>query len=402
MVEASVINSHNVASYKNVIVPELYSSVRGGNIEMNAASKLEFIPEPNPLFASLRDPKEFPNEFLDGVSKALGAERVLSVEFSLTALHDNKLGRELQGTLFRIYPLAINPQDKTGQVFREKARVFAPKALSGFSWLTFRFQGIEEDVHFVYSPALKKSRQLTGSNRADGILTTSFSLDDIFTWTGKRELVDGELVSRGTYLIPFGEVSVLAGNESEETCVEFESAPSNADYKGGLSKWNITSRKFPQAAGWIPTSSVFVPRELVRIELESRDPYSVYGRQILYIDFETLLPVYKFVFDRSGHPWKTVMTGYGWLKSPNDKDKQIPIPMFTIVDDALKGDSYIFDISRFRACKNIPESLQSESFDPKRLGDSSDTPQVSPQPSSSPPVTPTAQSSRSQVSVQPP
>lgn len=58
-------------------------------------------------------------------------------------------------------------------------------------------------MYSIYSPGIKKARQLTGSNRPDGILRTQFSPDDIFGWSGKGNLVEGELGTKLTVLAPF-------------------------------------------------------------------------------------------------------------------------------------------------------------------------------------------------------
>ncbi len=375
-----VINAANAAQYRASIVPELYATLRAGNIEIESISKLAYEPAPAVARAGIKNERERPNDFLGVVSRSLSELKILDGDFDLYALHDDKLNLQFKGSLTRVYPSRVVSQDKTAQLFRERVRLSAPAAIAGFSLLTFRFNGPDEDYLWIFSPAIKKLRQLTGANRSDGIARTGFAPTDFFSWSGKAELAEGAMVSKVVALVPFPEAQMSPG-AVRGPCVEVKHEQSG-EGEGRTIRWNFSSRRFPQAAGWLPTDTVFVPRELIRIEIELHDPYSLYGRQILYVDAERLLPIYKFVFDRQGRPWKTVMSAYGEVLS-SDQAGHVPYYAYTVVDDALNGEAVIADFSRFASCAAFPDDMKLADFDPRRLGGEAQAP------SPSPSVTPT-------------
>ena len=96
--------------------------------------------------------------------------------------------------------------------------------------------------------------------------------------------------------------------------------------------WNYQSRQMPQLAPWVPTSAVFVPRRVWILELNPRDPYSATGREILMVDQQTLLPVYKLVYDRIGEYRKTVIGAWGRMRSKDNK-LQSPFCAFVLAVD---------------------------------------------------------------------
>ena len=376
--EGIIINAKNAFQYRSILVPELLGSLKTGIIEFSALRKLSFTPVGPLSLDQIADPTVKPGEFLTQVSSALGGEKVIDIVYDLLTLKESRIVHQFRGSLVRLYPRVINGDDKTGQLFKERIRFLSPTPLRGFSFLTFRFLGGDEDVYWLYSPAIKKSRQLTGSNRSDGILRTQFAPDDIFGWSGKGEAVEGEHASKLTVLAPFLS-DEAATPDRVEGCLEMKREISE---EGDASQWNVSSRRFPQAAPWLPTNAVFVPREVYRIELESKDPYSLYGRQILYVDSVTLLPYYKFVFDRSGHPWKTIMSGYVGRQGASKEDIRL-IPAFTTVEDTLRSESFIFDIARYASCGELPSKTKSTEFDPRHMGEeATPTPTATEEPSS--------------------
>ncbi len=361
--EGVLIKASNAFQYRSIVVPELLESLKTGILEFSALRKLKYVPIGYVAPDDIVDPGSKPAEFLAQVSGALSGEKILDIDFDLLTLKESRIVHQFDGSFVRVFPRVINSEDKTGQLFRERIRVLSPSPLRGFSFLTFRFLGSDEDVYWLYSPAIKKARQLTGSNRSDGILRTHLSPDDIFGWSGKSEGVEGEHASKLTVLAPFLS-DEAAAPEKKGACLELMREDSE---EGAAAQWNVSSRRFPQAAPWLPTNAVFIPREVYRIELESKDPYSLYGRQILYVDATTLVPYYKFVFDRSGHPWKTVMSGYVGRQG-GEKEGIRLVPAFTTIEDTLKSESFIFDISRYATCGELPAKVKSTEFDPRHMG----------------------------------
>jgi len=167
-------------------------------------------------------------------------------------------------------------------------------------------------------------------------------------------------------LIPFMSVELGAAKAESPSCLLMRETSTRESPRAAMLKWNVGSRRFPQAASWLPTEVVFVPVELWRVELRSRDPYSLYGRQVLYVDTELMLPVYKFVYDRAGRHWKTVMSVFGMAES-EDKERY-PFTSLMVIDDLKAGDSFLLDYLNIRYCNEFPEGTSLASLDPSKLG----------------------------------
>mgnify|MGYP006274682383 CR=1 FL=1 len=206
----------------------------------------------------------------------------------------------------RIYPLALGESPGTEKpLFREKIAAIKPPALEKLSWLTLRFFGGGEDFVWAASPMINSIRQMTGSNRSDAIFSRIFAPDDLFVWSGKNELIDATAISVQQLLVPIFE-GREASSERRESCV-VKSFERDAEIQS-----NADSKRFPGAGAWVPTNTVMVLRNVWRVELSSRDPYTNDARQAVYVDVESGLPVYKIVWDQAGRATKVVM---GLLRS---------------------------------------------------------------------------------------
>lgn len=410
-----IINSQNVLSYKDLLPVELQGLFRDGQLEMEAASRIKIQPEYGQVWAKasaatkqnllngtlLRAGAKFGDGFLFGDAKELeseadpkalaqkifwniysvwAAERVFGAQFEFHWFKEGvKPYRTLRGEFQRIFPAALADSKQSAQLFRELIRLTSPAFLTDLSWLTFRFIGADEDMLWVFSPAVKKLRQLTATNRSDPILRSSVSPEDFLVWGGKPEIVDARAEKGITALVPFlrSEAPALS---TENLCLTFDRAAAVANRLAV--RWNFESSRYLHGAGWVPSTSVFVPRVLWRIEFSSHDPFSVYGRQVLYVDQELMLPYYKFVYNRAGQLWKTVIGSYGFAGAAG-ADARSAYPAYTIVLDHLKNETYVIDFSRISVCTEPTPPLTLADFDPKRFAEvakSSATPVPTPGP----------------------
>jgi hypothetical protein len=396
-----IINAAVAPQYKQLIVPELYGEVRSGRIEMDAVRQLRYEwrmeeawqraePAPSKLLTDRGalqavtrldrgflfgardvlvdegDPRRLAQKVLWNIHSNFWSEKLMSMDFVLRLVAEAKVGRELMGRLSRVYPSSLIPNDATSQLFREIVKLNTPEMLEYYSWLTFRFVGDDEDVVYVYSPAVKRVRQVTGSNRSDAIANSVVSADDFLVWSGKPDSVDPVLTGRQVALVPFVSVVLGAARPESERCVVVDDTSSADSLKSTLARWNLGSARFPQAAAWVPTEVVFVPRELWRIELTPNDPYSLYGRQVVYVDAESMLPVYKFVSDQAGIRWKTVIGVIG-LAEARDR-KRYPFFSMMAVHDAKTQQGALVDYLNVKYCSNFAADLQLGEFQPGKLG----------------------------------
>ena len=241
------------------------------------------------------------------------------------------------------------PEDLLSQ---DALRLLTPPSVAGFTQFGSRYRGPQEDVLWLYSPVLKLIRPLLPSNRSDGMLGGSLTYDDIFVWSNKITSVRARVLDQKVLLVPFPALSfykldVVTQSQQPgaelsdsglppakpaegkpETTLLVKGYQHRGDGTDSMVLWNYQSRQLPQLAPWVPTTVTFVPRRVWIIELLPTDPYYGFGKEILIVDQELMLPVYKLVYDRIGEYRKTVIGGWGQAKS---KDSKISFPFCAFV-----------------------------------------------------------------------
>ncbi len=266
-----------------------------------------------------------------------------------------------RGVAQRVVPKKFRPEDKTRQLFRERVTFLSPKAMQGLSWLTFRFIADSEDVVWSYSPAIKKMRQLVGTNRSDSFLGTPAALDDLFGFSTKIQTVEGVAISEELMLAPFLGLDSLTLKVEEPGC--FNSIAETIDDKGDS---HTHSPQLASKLGLDSTKLVFVPRPVFRLDLMQRDPYALVGRQIVYIDKELFVPLYKVSYDRAGALQKLVIIPHAAVHSP-DGQVHTWVPTATFVYD-LKAKSLVtITYTKVRFCEQSDTKADLATFDPKAL-----------------------------------
>jgi len=394
------INSANVAAWKSLLVPELMATVRAGELALVARKELGYRWRIDDAWEaqSRRNGAEHTLALVDG-STALRADvpvnygypfgsesevltksspgivgaRVawnahgawwgfgsLAGDFETTWLKKGRPIRIVRGRFLRAYPASLGAEP-SAQIFREKIGFHSPEAIAGLTWLTYRFLGSDEDVVWFYSPALGKARQLTGSNRADALARGAVSADDLFVWSGKVELVDAVADRSVVGLTPFPGLE-LGGIGAGQSAGCFLPGHGSGGEDRGASA--LSSTVVDPAA--ILGGATFVPRRLWRVELTSNDPYSLYGRQVLYVDKASMLPVYKFVYNRSGQLWKTVIGSFG-LATAADRLVRIPFPHSQVVIDHVREETNVINFADFEVCRKPTTQTASAMFDPRKL-----------------------------------
>lgn len=393
------INSTNLESFRSVIVPELLPLFREGQLEIDAGHMKTDLSigsnwalEPTAGATMLlsaggsRAGVKFVDGFLFGDSKSINeendpkvkaqkilwnglgvwaSERILGTGFEFSWIKDGKPFRTLKGEFSRIFPVTLGDAKQAAQLFRELIRFTSPAVLADLSWLTFQFLGNDEDILWVFSPANKKVRQLTGTNRSDPLLRSSVTPEDVLVWSGKVELVDVRVEREMNALIPRLRQEIPS-TLTDKGCSALDRAAAVAGRM--TSRWNFDANRYAHGGPWVPVSSVLSPAKLWRVEVNSQDPFTAYGRQVLYVEQDSMLPMYKFVYNSSGRLWKSVIGAYGYLSGANAAPRR-PYPAYTIVIDHLKGETYILDFSRVLRCADPVPSLDLGDFDPKRFGE---------------------------------
>lgn len=388
-IAAQSVGAPQVAEFRKLLLPELFPLVRAGVIELEALARTRYdwrldaapakapvsaieralpssgeLPpayrlERAPLFVGVDKAGAVnPGEMLWNATAAQWSFPVRSVAQTVSWYKQGKFHRELRIRTERVYPAKLPGVTAGIQLFRDRFSVQAPEALRGITLLTYRFLGADEDLIWAYSPAIAKSRQLAGASHSDSILELPYSLSDIALWSGKQELSEPTLELTQEALVPVAGVDLLAAAPSGAGC--FEQQDMNTRSGAELApRWATEGRS---AWGIFSALSYFVPRQVVRIELESRDPFSEYGRQVLTVDRELQVPLLKLVYDRSGHPWKLVMGALGLVQPKGDSRRAVTYPVI-LVHDYLKDETLLISQTAATFCDGFSPAIPEAGFD---------------------------------------
>ncbi len=322
-------------------------------------------PPPMPLSSSLFSP----GQTITGDSKQFAYKILWNAAASLWRYHSIAIGKsallfaksdaaphKLEFLLERIHPLSLGaPPSTLSPLFREKISAKKPAVIDTLSWLTLRYFGASEDFVWVASPVIKGIRQLTGSNRADHIFSGAFSPDDLLVWSGKVEMVEPVAISQQPLLVPILEVKSPVATK-QESCTTVTVTPEAA------LKLQCHASRFKGSATWTPTNTLMVLRSVYKIELALRDPFSGETRQILYIDRDSSVPVYKVVWDQAGRRKKVSL---GVLRTVElEPGKVTPVLAGQIILHSQDGRRLALVHDSFTVCTGYVVGRSLEDFDP--------------------------------------
>jgi hypothetical protein len=191
-----------------------------------------------------------------------------------------------------------------GDVFRgeQRKRVYgieveAPFDSRGLTLLTYRYKGSENpqatthnDDTWVYSPSLRRVRRISSAQRADAVAGTDFTFDDLFSFDG---------------IVPQYEWKCLGRRELI--------APMNSQVKG----YPLDREHNFGPFGLSFADDVWDLRQAVVIEMNPRAADHPYSKKVIYIDEQSMEPLYSFAFDRKGELWKLIWHNHRWSQDPS-------------------------------------------------------------------------------------
>jgi hypothetical protein len=269
-------------------------------------------------------------------------------------------GKRVDFSVSRIYPPALGQSPGTLKpMFREKISALNPQPLLGLTWLTLRFLGASADYMWAASPINGQVRQMTGSNRADSLFSGAFSPDDLFVWSGKVEGVEPSSVKLVKMLVPVVEGAPTAQSTNNDVC-------GSTDFsKTSPIDLNFSTQRFAELPGWIPTNVRMTLRSLWRIEMTTRDPFSLDARQTLYVDAETMLPVYRVIWEQDGRMKKFVMGILGRVPTREGNGPGWRGQMMIVPGAASRS---VLTLQRLETCSQLIPGRNIIDFDPSSIG----------------------------------
>jgi hypothetical protein len=186
-----------------------------------------------------------------------------------------------------------------GDMFRGETRqnaggaeVTAPFDARGIMLLTYRYKESDNalakarnDDTWVYVPTLRRVRRISTAQRTDAISGTDFTLDDLFSFNGVPPQYEWKCIGEQDVIAPFntkmkGYPYVKDGNFG----------PYGLSFAND--RWDL--------------------RHAVIIQMKPRNADHPYSHKDIYIDKETLQPLYSFAYDQKGELWKIIYHDHRW------------------------------------------------------------------------------------------
>lgn len=289
-----------------------------------------------------------------GIAVSRGAAR--SIKFALKWYKFGKLEQDLIAD----YSQSLDTTESQGNIksiFRERLTFDSPSTYKGYTWLSFRLIDDTEDYFWLFSPVLKRSRQLTGTNRGDPIVRIPLSFDDLVVAGEKPSKLLPVEIGEVQKLMPIGEPVISRGEKDKQSCTAWNQPLPTAAKSQASANANNTTGFLELFVG-----TKFFSRNLIKVVAISSDPFAAYGRKIIYFDAETNLPVYKFDYDRSGVLSKIVVGVYRLIEV--DTGERYPFLSRIVVADERTRDWAVASAMGVKICDVVPGNLGNEHFDP--------------------------------------
>ncbi len=216
----------------------------------------------------------------------------------------------------RAYFLKHRPEpqfsEQEGDVFQSETRyavigfdVEAPPEARGTRALTYRYEAsfgtpasFQPEDTWVYLRDLRRIRKVSETQRSAAVAGTDFSFDDLFSFSGLPPQYEWSCL---------GETEVLAPVNTQRLGYPYTSADRNG-----------TPEAPPElAADFGPSHLSFANdrwelRRAIRVEMKPKDPTHPYRRKVIWLDRQTLQPLYSFAYDRNGELWKIIYHNHRW------------------------------------------------------------------------------------------
>jgi len=162
----------------------------------------------------------------------------------------------------------------------------------GINVMTYRYKSADKprseaknDDTWVYVPTLRRVRRISTAQRTDAVSGTDFTLDDLFSFSGIPPQYEWSCL---------GEMEILAPMNSKVRAYPYSEDHNFGPY--GLSyaddRWEL--------------------RKVVKIRFVPKNEDHPYGHKDLYIDKQTLEPLYSFAYDQKEELWKIIWHNHRW------------------------------------------------------------------------------------------
>ncbi len=223
-------------------------------------------------------------------------------------------------------PAATN-RDKL--VYTVIEAVLKPFDVTGTANLSIKkMDGSDDDV-YVYIPAIRRVKRMSGANRSEPYMGTDATVDDTNGWSGRVNSMKWRFIEEriGLFCVPDwgAEEPAIMRQLPEKT---WKSLPNEraVKFQYEVKDWTKGTK-----APWAPTNTVWIPRTFYVIEAIPEDPYYNGGKMIFWLDIGTWWPMHKIYSDKAMEYWKTViLLGVNWKWGENGENRG-PFSMWSIL-----------------------------------------------------------------------
>ncbi|NBW40694.1 hypothetical protein EBR25_06775 [bacterium] len=275
---------------------------------------------------------------------------------------------ELRGELKRVYPYRLERFERP-QLFRERVMISPGFFSKGHQWLTIRphVQSSEkqgEDKLWMFSPVLGRVRRMNAVNREDKLLRSDVSLDDLGLFARSS---DGLTLSEevgGEYLVPLFIKKLFASQSNDKGC--FQLSQTTFPSAARLSVQTEGESAAVRIDQWLSQANFF-NREVKILHLKASDPYSDIAREVVVIDAELLLPIYRISYDIFGKQRNSSVMVYGFSRMGENtpQERVVPIGIASLLLDHETESLTVVQSLEHAWCHLTDEDLND--FQPQRF-----------------------------------
>jgi hypothetical protein len=186
-----------------------------------------------------------------------------------------------------------------GDLFRGEKRkhvqgieVDAPFDARGIALITYRYKASEKataetknDDTWVYVPTLRRVRRISSAQRTDAVSGTDFTFDDLFSFFGIPPQYTWECLGQMDLLAPFN--------------TKVKAYPYSRDHNFGPYGLSYADDRWEL-------------RHAVKLRMKPNNADHPYSYKDLYLDQQTLEPLYSFAYDRKKELWKIIWHNHRW------------------------------------------------------------------------------------------
>jgi hypothetical protein len=172
------------------------------------------------------------------------------------------------------------------------AEVSAPFDARGITLLTYRYKSSDlpraqarNDDTWVYVPTLRRVRRISTAQRTDAISGTDFTLDDLRSFNGIVPQYEWTCLAERKIIAPMN--------------TKVKAYPYEKDHNFGPYGLSFADDRWELRDAW-----------LVRMKPKNAD--HPYDHKDIFIDKQTLQPLYSFAYDQKQELWKILWHNHRW------------------------------------------------------------------------------------------